>query len=354
MTKQTPSRRYTSLSQLGEAMGSTPGEIAAQDRADAIREEIANDTTSDSFNAAFGDVGAWSIMGPGEIAQQLDMPEPAEAQFDCRAIMATLFDLFADTRLETSAQAIAWGFVNSFHYEAQKLAREEDTLARDLGEMARRPDPSEIYAVELEEMQLRSQTKMEQRAAIECRRAYAADCYHAHTGQPWSSARGSVVSSATTASQIDSLDFLKARAEAIREKRNPTGPIVVFSGGQEWHDFQMLYDRLDAIKARVPHMTLCTSGQRKGCDLIAASWAASRKVPLVAFAPNVRRYAAAAGFRRNDQLVALAPVEAIVCQGTGIQSGLLDELKKAGVPTQAYRISDQGPAPAATKRAAWG
>lgn len=168
MTKQTPSRRYTSLSQLGEAMGSTPGEIAAQDRADAIREEIANDTTSDSFNAAFGDVGAWSIMGPGEIAQQLDMPEPAEAQFDCRAIMATLFDLFADTRLETSAQAIAWGFVNSFHYEAQKLAREEDTLARDLGEMARRPDPSEIYAVELEEMQLRTQTKMEQRAAIEC------------------------------------------------------------------------------------------------------------------------------------------------------------------------------------------
>ena len=80
MTKQTPSRRYTSLSQLGEAMGSTPGEIAAQDRADAIREEIANDTTSDSFNAAFGDVGAWSIMGPGEIAQQLDMPEPAEAR----------------------------------------------------------------------------------------------------------------------------------------------------------------------------------------------------------------------------------------------------------------------------------
>ncbi|KAK0358823.1 hypothetical protein LTR94_033809 [Friedmanniomyces endolithicus] len=116
----------------------------------------------------------------------------------------------------------------------------------------------------------------------------------------------------------------------------------------------MLYDRLDAIKARVPHMTLCTSGQRKGCDLIAAGWAASRKVPLVAFVPNVARYNGAAGFRRNDQLVALEPVEAIVCQGTGIQSGLLNELKKAGVPTQAYRISEQGPAPAATKRAAWG
>ena len=354
MPKQTPSRRYTSLSQLGEALGQTPDEIAAQDRAEAIREHIADETTTDRFHEAFGDVGALSIMGPGEPAQELDMPEPAEAQFDCRAIMATLFDLFADTRLETSAQAIAWGFVNSFHYEAQKLAREEDTLARDLGDMARRPDPSEIHAVEMEELQLRTQTKMEQRAAIECMRDYAADCYRAHTGQPWSSARGTVVSSARTASQIEAKDFLKARADAIREQRNPTGPIVVFSGGQEWHDFQMIFDRLDAIKARVPHMTLCTSGQRKGCDLIAAGWAASRKVPLVAFVPNVARYNGAAGFRRNDQLVALEPVEAIVCQGTGIQSGLLNELKKAGVPTQAYRISDQGPAPAATKRAAWG
>lgn len=45
MPKQTPSRRYTSLSQLGEALGQTPDEIAAQDRAEAIREHIADETT---------------------------------------------------------------------------------------------------------------------------------------------------------------------------------------------------------------------------------------------------------------------------------------------------------------------
>ena len=178
-------------------------------------------------------------------------------------------------RLETSAQAIAWGFVNSFHHEAEKLAREEDTLARDLGEMARHPDASEIYNNELEELQLRTQTKTEQRAAIECMRDYAGQCYRAQTGRPWSTARGSRVSSVTTASQIAAMDFLKARATAIREKRAPTGPIVVFSGGQEWHDYQQLYDRLDQIKARVPNMTLATTAQRKGCDAIAAAWAAS-------------------------------------------------------------------------------
>ncbi len=100
------------------------------------------------------------------------------------------------------------------------------------------------------------------------------------------------------------MDFLKARATAIREKRDPTGPIVVFSGGQEWHDFQQLYDRLDQIKARVPNMTLATTAQRKGCDAIAAAWAASNGVPLVAFTPQAR-LGQKGGFVRNRQLVDL-------------------------------------------------
>ncbi|WP_242121211.1 DUF2493 domain-containing protein [Sphingomonas lacusdianchii] len=354
MTKETTSRRFSTFAALGEAFGMTPDEYRAADRADAIAESIRDDTTATSFQEAFGDVGALSIVEMGAEAQELDMPEPAEAQHDCAAIITTIFDLFRDTRLETSAQAIAWGFVNSFHYEAEKLAREEDTLCRDLGEMIRRQDPSEIFAVEMEELQLRAQTKTEQRAAIECMRDYAADCYRAQTGRPWSAARGSKVSSATTASQIAAADFLKARATAHREKRNPTGPLVVFSGGQEWHDFQQLYDRLDQIKARIPNMTLCTTAQRKGCDAIAAAWAASRNVPLVAFTPQTARYGNRAGFVRNKQLADLRPVEAIVCQGSGLQSNLLDTLKAANVPTHAFRIDGQAPMTADAKRQNWG
>ncbi|WP_230771787.1 DUF2493 domain-containing protein [Sphingomonas sp. Leaf4] len=391
MTKPTTDRRFSNFSDMGEALngraaaarkgwetrrakaarGDTPdcdpaddmtadgttgnpaldAEIRAAFRTEAINDAIRDDTTSAGFREAFGDVGEVQIMEPGGEREQLDMPEPVEAEFDTRAIMTTLFDLFRDTRLEPSAQAIAWGFVNSFHYEAQKLAREEDTLARDLLEMTRCYDPSEIYAVELEELQLRCQTKMEQRAAIECMRDYAADCYRVMTGRPWSAARGTTVSSATTASQIAAADFLKARATAHREQRAPTGPIVVFSGGQEWHDFQQLYDRLDAIKARIPHMTLCTTAQRKGCDAIAAAWAASRKVPLVGFVPQIARYGNRAGFVRNEQLVNLHPVEAIVCQGSGLQSNLLAVLKKANVATHAFRYDAQAPAPAQQRRA---
>ncbi len=343
MSKNTTTRRFNSFADIGEAFASD----------EAIADSIREDTTLDSFHEAFSDVGALSIVEIGADPEELGMPEPAEAQHDCHAIMATLFDLFRDTRLETSAQAIAWGFVNSFHHEADKLSREEDTLARDLGEMARHPDPSEIYAAELEELQLRTRTKTEQRSAIECIRDYAAQCYRAQTGRPWSTARGSRVSSVTTASQIAALDFLKARATALREKRNPTGPIVVFSGGQEWHDYQQLYDRLDQIKARVPNMTLATTAQRKGCDAIAAAWAASNGVPLVAFTPQ-SRLGQKGGFVRNRQLVDLRPVEAIICQGSGLQANLLDLLKEANVPTHAFRIDRQGPAPMADKRQAFG
>lgn len=347
MTKETTSRRLTSFADLGEAFA--PADV----RAEAIAEMIRDETTTSSFQDAFGEVGALAIVEMGEPASEMDMPEPAEAQHDCAAIMATLFDLLRDTRLETSAQAIAWGFVNSFHYEAQKLAREEDALARDLGELVRRFDPSEIYAVEVEELQLRTQTKTEQRAAIECFRDYAADCYRAQTGHPWSAARGTKVSSATSASQIAAADFLKARALDLREKRNPTGPLVVFSGGTEWHDWQQLWDRLDTIKARIPHMTLCTTAQRKGCDAIAAAWAASRNVPLVAFTPQTSRYGKSAGFRRNEQLAALNPVEAIVCQGSGLQANLLEVLKKARIATHAFPLAGQAPEATDAKRQAF-
>ena len=185
MTNGPTSRRFTSFAAMGEALTNQPSSRAdaarkgwetrranaarndtpdcdpqddsaehdqrATDAADDAAESHAEATATTNFQDAFGDVGALSIVELGGERQELDMPEPIEAQHDCAAIMATLFDLFRDTRLEASAQAIAWGFVNSFHYEAQKLEREEDRLCAELSDMTRRMDPSEIFAVEMEE-----------------------------------------------------------------------------------------------------------------------------------------------------------------------------------------------------------
>jgi hypothetical protein len=322
MTKDTTSRRLSSFADLGEVYRGM--------------------TATPEFQAAFGDPQGLSIVEGSRDPEELGMPEPMQAQQECGAIVATIFDLFRDTRLEASAQAIAWGLVNSFHYEAQKLDKLEDSLSRELGDMARNPDPSEIYNNEMEELQTRCQTVAEQRAAIECMRDYAAAVYRAETGRPWSAARGSRVSSVTTASQIAAKDFLRERALAARERYAPTGPLVVFSGGQEWHDWQMIFDRLDLIKARVPHMTLVTTAQRKGADAIAAAWAAKNNVQLVAYTPD-GRLGRRAGFDRNTRLVVLKPVEAIVCQGSGLQANLLDLLKDASVPTHAFRADRQAP-----------
>lgn len=92
-------------------------------------------------------------------------------------------------------------------------------------------------------------------------------------------------SSASTASQIAAQDFLRERALEARERYLPQGPVVVFSGPAQWHDWELLWLRLDEIHARVPHMTLVTTGQRKGADAIAAAWAArsETRVPVVAF-----------------------------------------------------------------------
>ena len=158
MTKKTTSDRFNSFSDMGEALGNTDAaraeaarkgwetrrnnaarsdthdcdpandtpehDTASDARAAEIAESITEATATTNFQEAFGDVGALSIVELGGEREELDMPEPLQAQHDCAAIMATLFDLLRDTRLEASAQAIAWGFVNSFHFEAQKLERE--------------------------------------------------------------------------------------------------------------------------------------------------------------------------------------------------------------------------------------
>ena len=93
------------------------------------------------------------------------MPEPFAAQAECGGIVAAIFDLFTGTRLEPLAPDIAWGIVNSFHFVAGKLERREDSLAREVGDLARDPDGSEIYSTTLEERQLLCQSTAEQRQA---------------------------------------------------------------------------------------------------------------------------------------------------------------------------------------------
>jgi hypothetical protein len=309
------------------------------DLANLYAEQVA----TPEYQVAFGEPLGLSIVTPGEAPGEYDMPEPFAAQHDCGAIVATLFDLFADTRLEPLAADIAWGFVNSFHFVTGKLERQEDGLAREVGEMAREPDMSEVFNREIEEKQLLCQSVAEQRAAVECMRDYAAEMYRVQAGRPWSPARGSKASCASTASQIAAIDFLRARQLATRERHLPEGPIVVLSGPAVWHDWQALWDKLDEVRARVPHMTLVTTGQRKGSDAIATAWAARPEISVPVVAYGLYGVGRKTAFTRNRKLVELKPVEAILCEGSGLQANLYQLLREAGTPIHAFRQRDQVP-----------
>jgi hypothetical protein len=204
--------------------------VRSVDRFGDLKQLYAEMTATPEFQAAFGDPMPLSIVEQGEEPGEHGMPEELAAQADSAGVIATIFDLFTDTRLEPLAAEIAWGFVNSFHFVAGKLERREDSLAVEIGELARSPDMSEVYNRELEDKQLLCQSTAEQRVAIETMRDYAAEMYRAMSGWPWSPARGSRASRISTASQIAAIDFLRARQLDVRDRHNPQGPIVVFSG----------------------------------------------------------------------------------------------------------------------------
>lgn len=287
---------------------------------------------SDRFATAFTETADQVRLARGDDAITADMPDPMQMQLGVEMLVTTLFDLLRDTRLESVAGRLAWGVVHSFHKVADSLDAEADRAARQVGELVRENDGSEIGAVELEEAQTLCHGLDEARDAVACMRDHAAQIFHAETGRPWSSPRATLVSGKRTASVIAAHDFLAARRQRRVDAHAPKGPVVVFSGGQQWEDYALIWERLDQIKARVPAMMLATTGQDKGCDAIAAAWAARAGVTLIAFTLD-RRYGKRAGFVRNEQLVRLQPVEAIVCEGSGLQSHLARALRAARVPS---------------------
>jgi hypothetical protein len=290
---------------------------------------------SPAYDRAFASDLALSHLTIGEEPTSADMPEPFAAQQCVSAMIGELFSLMNETRMEPIAQRLAWGIVNSFHVVARQIESEEDSAAVKLGELARISDPSEVHAHEIEDAQLRCQSLAEVREALECMRDHAGEVYRTESGHPFSALRGSRVSSVLTASQIDARDFLCARAKARREQLAPSGPVVVISGGQDWADHQRIWDRLDLLKVRAPSMTLATTAQGKGVDAIAAAWAASREVPLIAFRLN-RAHGNSAPFKRNKLLCDMQPIEAIICEGSGVQANLAEKMRGAGVPVTIF------------------
>jgi hypothetical protein len=296
--------------------------------------------TTRAFTEAFAEtVGQFRITTAQDLVDA-GMPDADEARHATELLVVTLFDVLRDTRLEPIAERLAWGMVHAFHRVASQLDDEADRAAGKVKDLVRQNDGSEIAAGQLEEAQTLCQSLDEARDAVACMRDHAAATFHTETGRPWSSPRATLVSSKRTASVIAATDFLAARRQRKIAERTPDGPIVLFSGGAQWHDHELIYRELDRVRALVPHMVLATTGQGTGCDAIAAAWAARTGVTLIPFDLD-RRLGKRAGFARNETMARLRPVDALVCEGSGLQAHLVRTLRSAGMTPRLLQLADQ-------------
>jgi SLOG family YspA-like protein len=248
-------------------------------------------------------------------------------------IFGALVVTLADTRLEPDLADLLWSTVNLFHRAVSRIERALDDNEQAQRRSQKEQDGSEIRSVELERLTAEGQTLIERRNSMELFRDQAADQFESHTGSAWRPRSRSKVSHRNlTAAMIDSRDFLAAKKRADNEVLLPVGPKIAVTGGLDFNDHRLIWDRLDKVHAKHPDMVLLHGGSPKGAELIATKWASNRKVPQIGFKPDWTKHAKAAPFKRNDAMLDVLPIGVMVFPGTGIQDNLADKARKLGIP----------------------
>jgi len=261
------------------------------------------------------------------------LPEPEIIGGAVADIFDALIATLGDTSLEPDLEDLLWSTVNLFHRAADRVERELDDNEDGQKRCQKEQDGSEIRSVELERLTAEGLTLIERRSSMELFRDQAADQFERHTGSSWRPRSGSMVNHRTlTAAMIDSRDFLAAKRRAETEVLIPAGPKVAFTGGLDFNDHHLIWDRLDKVHAKHPDMVLMHGGSPKGAERIAAAWANNRNVPQIAFKPDWTRHAKAAPFKRNDAMLDVLPIGVLVFPGSGISANLADKAEKMGIP----------------------
>jgi hypothetical protein len=264
-------------------------------------------------------------------------PRPLPEGETIASAVADIFDALvsalSETRLEPDLEELLWSTVNLFHRALDRVERELDDNEQAQGKSQREQNGSEVRSVELERLTAEGVTLIERRNSMELFRDQAADRFEIHAGSVWRPRSGSMVNHRTlTSAMIDSREFVAAKRRAEAEVLLPAGPKVAFTGGLDFNNHHMIWDRLDKVHAKHRDMVLLHGGSPKGAERIAAAWANNRKVPQIAFKPDWTRHAKAAPFKRNDAMLDVLPIGVLVFPGSGISANLADKAKKMGIP----------------------
>jgi hypothetical protein len=263
-----------------------------------------------------------------------DEPDPRplpEAQAIVSAV-AAIFDALAgalnETRLEPDLEDLLWSTTNMFHRAVERVDRELDANELAQKRSKTEQDGSEIRSVELERLTAEGITLIERRDSMELLRDQAAEEFERHTRTAWRPRSGSMVNRCMlTSAMIDSRDFIDARRRADAAVLLPAAPKIAFTGGMDSNDRHLIWDSLDKVRGKHPDMVLLHGGSPKRAERIAACWADNHKVPQIAFKPEWTRHGKSAPFKRNDAMLEVLPIGAMVFPGSGIQDNLADKAR---------------------------
>lgn len=264
-------------------------------------------------------------------------PRPLPVGETVATAVADIFDALVatlgDTRMEPELSDLLWSTVNLFHRASCRFERQLDDNEQAQRKSQREQDGSEVRSVELERLTAEGISLNERQNCMELFRERAIEQFESYTGSLWHPRSGSLVNHRSlTAAMIDSRDFLAAKRRAETEVMLPPGPKIALTGGLDFNDHRLIWDRLDKVHAKHPNMVLLHGGSPKGGELIAAKWASNRKVPQIAFKPDWTKHAKSAPFKRNDAMLETMPIGVMVFPGTGIQGNLSDKAKRLGIP----------------------
>ncbi len=183
-----------------------------------------------------------------------DQPDPRPLP-DGKMIVGAVADVFdalvatlSDTRLEPDLGDLLWSTVNLFHRAVDRIERQLDDNEQAQQKSQREQNGSEVRSVELERLTAEGITLIERRNCLELFRDQAIERFEAHTGSSWRPRSGSLVNHRTlTAAMIDSRDFIAAKRRAETEVLLPAGPKIALTGGLDFNDHHLIWDRLDKV-----------------------------------------------------------------------------------------------------------
>jgi hypothetical protein len=265
-------------------------------------------------------------------------PRPLPDEQMTTVAIADIFDAivstFEHTRLEPDLEPLLWATVNVFHGTIRRVDRELDRNEEAQLKSRREQDGSEIRSVELERLVAEGVSLVERRNAFENLRELSSSRFRECTGSQWLPRAGSLISRTPTLTSavIDSRDFVATRRRVEAEPLLPPGPKVAITGGADYADHRLVWERLDRTRERHADMVLLHGGAPTGVDRIAACWAQNRRVPQIVFRPDWSRYGKAAPFRRNDALLDTLPIGLLAFPGNGINENLVDKARRLGIP----------------------